>query len=84
MNYPHANFPAELGVKVVKRMLMKNGTLTGSLECDEVSRALLTLRNMPCNDLGMNQAKALFGRNLRDHFLAAVMKLKLKPNLRGL
>ena len=54
--YPHANLRAELGVKVIKRMLRENVTSTGSLECDAVSRALLTLRNMPCKDIGMSPA----------------------------
>ena len=65
--HPHANLRAELGVKVVKRMLRENISPQGDLNTDKMARALLAYRNTPCKDLGVSPAQILYGRTLRDH-----------------
>ena len=45
--HPHSNLRAELGVKVIKRMLRENISPQGSLNTDKMSRALLAYRNTP-------------------------------------
>ena len=49
-HYPKGNGRAELGVKSGKRLLMANVDTSGSLNKDEVSRALMTYRNTPLQD----------------------------------
>ena len=65
--YPQSNLRAELGVKVVKRMLRENIGTDGSLETDRFARALLSYRNTPGKETGLSPAQMLFGRRLRDH-----------------
>ena len=65
--HPHANLRAELGVKIVKRMLRENISPNGGLDTDKFGRALLAYRNTPCKDLGVSPAQILYGRTLRDH-----------------
>ena len=65
--HPHSNLRAELGVKVVKRMLHENIGPRGDLNTDKFARALLAYRNTPCKDLGTSPAQILYGRILRDH-----------------
>ena len=65
--HPHSNLRAELGVKVVKRMLRENIGPHGSLDTDKMARALLAYRNTPSKDLGVSPAQILYGRALRDH-----------------
>ena len=65
--HPHSNLRAELGVKVVKRMLKENISPQGSLDTDKMARALLAYRNTPNKDLGLSPAQILYGRALRDH-----------------
>ena len=54
--YPHGNCRAELGVKIVKRMLQNNTGATGSLNTDAFQRAMLQYRNTP--DKGMKISPA--------------------------
>ena len=65
--FPRSNGRAELGVKSGKRMLMANLDVTGSLDKDAVSRALMIYRNTPLQDCGISPAELLYGRKLRDH-----------------
>ena len=65
--HPHSNLRAELGVKVVKRMLRENIGPNGGLDTDKFARALLAYRNTPCKDLGVSPSQILYGRILRDH-----------------
>ena len=62
----HANARAELGVKIVKRMMRDNMSARGTLDRARVSRALLQLRNTQDRDTKLSPAKALYGRELRD------------------
>ena len=65
--HPRSNLRAELGVKVIKRMLRENIGPKGTLNTDKMSRALLAYRNTPSKDLGVSPAQILYGRVLRDH-----------------
>ena len=64
--FPHANLRAEQGVKTVKRILRGNLGERGSLDCDQVARALLNYRNTPDRDLGRSPAQIVFGRPVKD------------------
>ena len=68
--HPRSNLRAELGVKVVKRLLRENVGSDGSLHTDRLARAILTYRNTPSKDLGLSPAQMLYGRQLRDHIPA--------------
>ena len=50
----------------MKRLIRENTTLTGKIEGEIFSRALLQYRNTKDHDTGMSPAKSLFGRELRD------------------
>ena len=63
---PTSNGRAEVGVKTTKRLLQCNIGPNGTLDTDEVVRALLQLRNTPDRDAGLSPAEILFGRPLRD------------------
>ena len=64
--YPQGNGRAELAVKTAKRILTENVAADGSLNTDQVCRALLQYRNTPIQHLGLSPAQILFHRNLRD------------------
>ena len=67
-HYPQSNGRAEVAVKTAKRILMGNiDPKTGRLDTEKVSRALLTYRNTPLQDVELSPAVMLFGRPLRDH-----------------
>ena len=61
-----ANGRAEVTVKVMKRLLMDNVDVNGSLDTDAVMRGMLQLRNTPERDTGLSPANVIFGRTLRD------------------
>ena len=65
--YPKSNLRAELGVKVIKRLLRENIGGDGNLDTDKVARALLGYRNTPNTELGRSPAQLLYGRILRDY-----------------
>ena len=53
-------------MKSSKRLLVDNITTNGSLDTDEMVRALLQQRNTPDRDCSLIPAEILFGRGLRD------------------
>ena len=65
--HPQSNLRAELGVKVIKRMMRENLGTDGCLDTDKLGRALLCYRNTPNKELGLSPAQLLYGRRLRDH-----------------
>ena len=77
--YPRANKRAELAVKHAKRMAMENLGPKGSLDTDKFARALLAHRNTPDPRTGLSPAQIIFGRPLRDHLPAPLMRLKPRP-----
>ena len=63
---PRSNKRAEVAVKSAKRLIRDNLSQTGSLNTDNLTRALLQHRNTPCAITGLSPAQILFGRVLRD------------------
>jgi len=70
--YPQSNGRAEAAVKTAKRILTTNGTESGSLDTDDVAKALLLHRNTPPPDIGVSPAELFFGRNINDHLPSPV------------
>ena len=64
--YPQSNGRAELGVKTAKRLLKNNINQDGTLNNDNVARAILQYHNTPLRDGPMSPAQLLFGRALAD------------------
>ena len=66
--YPCSNGRAEVAVKSAKRILLGNvNPVTGNLDTDAASRAIMLHRNTPTQDTGITPSVMLFGRPLRDH-----------------
>ena len=66
-HYPQSNGRAELAVKTAKRTLIDYTDGYGRLRHDLVTRAMMTHRNTPHQDLGLSPAEMLYGRVMRDH-----------------
>ena len=80
--YPRANKRAEIGVKSAKRLIMSNLGPGGTLNTDKLARALLFHRNCPDPLTGLSPAQVIFGRVLRDHLPAQVIKYKPRAEWR--
>ena len=65
-NYHQSNSRAELAVKTAKRLLRDNLGPNGTLDTDEVSRALLQYLNTPLRGLQESPAQIIYGRPVRD------------------
>lgn len=65
--YPRANKRAEVTVKSGKRLILENISPLGSLNTDNVARALLAHHNQTDPITGLSPAEVIFGRGLRDH-----------------
>ena len=63
---PQSNGRAEVTVKSMKRLLRDNIDCNGKLNTDDVTRAILQIRNTPEGDSGLSPAQILLGRTLRD------------------
>ena len=64
--FPQSNGRAEVAVKVMKRLLEDNISIDGSLNNDNIVRALLQQRNTPDRTCKLSPAEILFGKTLRD------------------
>ncbi len=64
--YPQSNGRAEAAVRTAKRILTSNTGPRGSLDTDEVSKALMQYRNTPLKGTDASPAQLLMGRNIRD------------------
>ena len=64
--FPQSNGRAEVAVRITKRLLEGNMAEDGSLNTDNMVRALLQQRNTPDRDCQLSPAEVLFGRGLRD------------------
>ena len=64
--HPQSNGRAEVAVKAMKRLLEVNIGVDGSLNNDNIVRALLQQRNTPDRICRLSPAEVLFGRTLRD------------------
>ena len=67
-HYAESNGRAEVSVKSTKRLLRSNIGRSGSLDNDNLLRAMLQLRNTPDPDCNISPSEILFGRPLRDSF----------------
>lgn len=67
--YPQSNGRAMAAVKHMKRIFMTNISPSGSLDTDEVAKALLLHHNTPPPDLGASPAEILFACPLNDYLL---------------
>ena len=66
--YPQSNGRAEAAVKSAKRILEGNiDRMTGKLNTEEATRAIMMHRNTPLQETGCSPAMTLFGRPMRDH-----------------
>lgn len=65
-HFPQSNGRAEVAVKITKRLLEDNMAEDGSLNTDNMVRALLQQRNTPDRDCKLSPGEVLFGRGLRD------------------
>ena len=64
--FPQSNGRAEVAVKATKRLLEENIGFDGSLNNDNIVRALLQQRNTPDRICKLSPAEVLFGRSLRE------------------
>lgn len=65
----YAQSNEEAVVKTVKRILTTNISQSGSLDTNNVAKALLLYRNTPSPDMGVSPSE-LFRHNIRDHLPA--------------
>ena len=81
--HPQSNGRAEVAVKSAKRLLRSNVGPNGSLDNDNLLRALLQSRNTPDPDCNLSPAQIIFGRPIRDS-LSFVNRLEKysKPHIR--
>ena len=63
---PLSNGRADVAVKSAKRLLMNNISVNGTLDKEELVRALMRLHNTPDTTCKLSPAKVIFGRRLRD------------------
>ena len=80
--YPRANNRSEIAVKSAKRLIMDNLGPNGSLNTDQLARALLAHRNCPDPETGLSAAQIIFGRELRDHLPAVVSRYQPRQEWR--
>ena len=78
--YPQSNGRAELGVKTAKRLLKGNANPDGTLNNDNVARAILQYHNTPLRDGPMSPAQLLFGRVLADFLPVNPNAYQLHPH----
>ena len=64
--FPQSNGRAEVAVRITKRLLEDNIGQDGSLDNDNIVRALLQLRNTPDKESNLSSAEVLFGHQLKD------------------
>ena len=82
--HAQSNGRAEVAVKSAKRLLRKNLGPNGSLDTDELLRAMLQLRNTPDPDCKVSPAEVIFGRPLRDAFSFVNRgKAMFNPNIKS-
>ena len=77
--YPQSNGRAELAVKTAKRIVKGNTGPQGSLDNDNVARAILQYRNTPIQSIGLSPAQLLLHRRLRDSIPSQPILYKPHP-----
>ena len=67
-HYPQSNGRAEAAVKSAKRILEGNiDSISGTLDTDAASRAIMMHRNTPAQDTGIAPSVLIYGHPIRDH-----------------
>ena len=77
---PLSNGRADVAVKSAKRLLMNNISVNGTLDKEELVRALMRLHNTPDTTCKLSPAKVIFGRRLRDSFLGISKEVSTYDN----
>ena len=77
--YPQSNGRAEAAVKSLKRLLQNNTGRNGSINTDDVARALLQYRNTPLRDINLSPAELALGRPLRDGIPLQRIRYRVNP-----
>ena len=77
--YPQSNGRAELAVKTAKRIVKGNTGPQGSLDNDNVARAILQYQNTPIQSIGLSPAQLLLHRRLRDSIPSLPILYKPHP-----
>ena len=78
--YPQSNGRAEAGVKSLKRLLVENTGVKGSIHTDGVAQALLQYRNTPLRDIDKSPAELALGRELRDTLPLPTERYRINPH----
>ena len=71
--HPRSNSHAEVALKSMKRLLTDNVSMSGEVDSEAFTQAILQFRNTPDPDNGTSPAEIIFGRKFRD-------TLPVKPN----
>ena len=77
--YPKSNGRAEAAVKKMKRVIEGNIGPQGSINNDNIMRALLQYRNTPLKTVNKSPAQLLLGRELRDGIPQPTEKYCINP-----
>ena len=80
--YPQSNGRAEAAVKSLKRLLMGNTGRNGSINTDQVAKALLQYRNTPLRGIDRSPAELALGRKLKDSIPLPRARYEVDPNWR--
>ena len=79
-HYPKSNGRAEAAVKSMKRLIRGNTGPQGTLNTNEMTKALLQYRNTPLQNCNKSPAQLLMGRNLRDSVPQPQAGYKVSPH----
>ena len=77
--YPQSNGQAELAVKTAKRIVKGNTGSQGSLDNDNVARAILQYRNTPIQSISLSPAQLFVHRRLHDSIPSQPILYKPHP-----
>ena len=66
VGYPQSNGPAEAAVKTAKRIIQENTWKDGSINNDNIAKAIMQYRNTPLPNVSLSPAQILFCRELYD------------------
>ena len=67
-------------MKSLKRLPADNTGAQGSIDTDDVARALLQYRNTPLRDIDKSPAELALGRELRDTLPLPTERYKVNPH----
>ena len=76
--FPHSNCRAEIGVKIIKRLITGNVGKDGAINIDAFQEAILQYRNTPDPATKISPAMCVFGRPIKD--LIPILPGKYHPH----